>query len=467
MSSEHPLEDISEPESPIEPDDWVISARGLSKTYHVYAAPQDRLLQGLFRGRRQRYREVAALADLDFEVARGETVGIVGRNGCGKTTLLQLVAGTLAPTAGAVHVRGLVTGLLELGAGFNPEFSGIENVYLYAAIMGLSRSETDERLTSITDFADIGEFVHHPVKTYSSGMYMRLAFATAIHGNPDILVIDEALAVGDEAFQRKCFARLEEMKRAGTTLLFVSHSAAAIIELCDRALLLDEGKRLLCAKPKVVISRYQKLLYARPDSLEAIRDDTRALDRATEDCAESARHEHSAEPAETPESALFDPGLVPESTVRYPMRGAEIEDVMIVDRWGQQTNVLARGQSYELRLSVRFYIRAEAVKFGMTLSTTTGVELAGIMSHSPGDSIDAVEAKSRLIVRFRFCSRLLPGPYFVRVGVVGNEDDEEVFLHRIIDALMFRVRPEAGLPLIGLVDLTEGDYCEIEREPDS
>jgi lipopolysaccharide transport system ATP-binding protein len=464
MSSDRRVEDDAAPASLSLSEDWAIIARGLGKTYHVYGAPQRRLLQGLRRKGRGSYdREVVALSNLDFEVARGETVGIVGRNGCGKTTLLQLVAGTLAPTAGEVHVRGLVTGLLELGAGFNPEFSGIENVYLYAAIMGLSRRETDERLAAITDFADIGEFVHHPVKTYSSGMYMRLAFAAAVHGDPDILVIDEALAVGDEAFQRKCFARLEEMKRAGTTLLFVSHSAAAIIELCDRALLLDGGERLLCSSPKHVMTRYQKLLYARPDMIEQLREETRELDRAS-DGSDSWGSDRPPEQGEEPESALFDPGLVPQSTVPYPPRGAEIEDVRIVDHSGERANVLLRGETYEVRLTVRFDATAQAVKFGTTISTSTGVELAGIMSHAPGDAIEVVEAKARVGVRFRFCNRLLPGPYFVRAGVVGSEEGEDVFLHRIVDALMFRVRPEAGLPLIGLIDLTEGAHCEIAIE---
>src|SRR5262245_22220073 len=209
-------------------DDVAIRIRDVDKHYLIFARPEDRLKQMLVprlqrlacRAQSRYYRDFAALTGVSFDIKRGETVGIVGRNGSGKSTLLQIVCGTLRPTHGTVEVNGRIAALLELGAGFNPEFTGRENVYLNAAILGLSRAEIDERFQSIADFADIGEFIEQPVKTYSSGMYVRLAFATAINVDPDILVVDEALAVGDEAFQRKCYARIEAIKEKGGTILF-------------------------------------------------------------------------------------------------------------------------------------------------------------------------------------------------------------------------------------------------------
>jgi len=208
---------------------------------------------------------------VDLTLGRGETVGIVGRNGSGKSTLLQIICGTLQPTAGDVNVNGRVAALLELGAGFNPDFTGRENVYLNGAIIGLSREEIDAEFEKIERFADIGQFINQPTKSYSSGMYVRLAFSVAIHANPDILIIDEALSVGDEAFQRKCFARIEQMQAKGTTILFVSHSAQAVIELCDRAVLLDAGEILLTGTPKQVVGQYQRLMNLTGEAAEKAR----------------------------------------------------------------------------------------------------------------------------------------------------------------------------------------------------
>jgi lipopolysaccharide transport system ATP-binding protein len=237
-------------------DETAIRINGVSKHYLMFERPEDRLKQMIVprlqrlagRPPRQYFRDFAALNGISFEVKRGETVGIIGRNGCGKSTLLQVICGTLPPTSGRVEVNGRIAALLELGSGFNPEFTGRENVYLNAAILGLSRRETEARFDAIARFADIGMFIDHPVKTYSSGMYMRLAFAVAINVDPDILVVDEALAVGDEAFSRKCYARIEEIKEKGATILFVSHSAQTVIQLCDRALLLDRGEKILEGK---------------------------------------------------------------------------------------------------------------------------------------------------------------------------------------------------------------------------
>jgi lipopolysaccharide transport system ATP-binding protein len=219
----------------------LINARNLGKQYHIYEKPQDRLLQILMRGRKQYYRDFWALKEVNFEVKRGETIGIVGRNGSGKSTLLQLLCGTLHPTTGGVEINGRVAALLELGAGFNPAFTGRENVYLNGVILGLTNAEIDERFDEIAAFADIGPFIDQPVKTYSSGMYVRLAFAVAIQVDPNILIVDEALSVGDAQFQAKCLNRIRDMQSQGVSILFVSHDMTSVRNLCDRALWLENG----------------------------------------------------------------------------------------------------------------------------------------------------------------------------------------------------------------------------------
>ena len=221
-----------------------ISVCDLSKAYQIYARPVDRLKQALFRWKRQYFQDFWALRDISFSVAKGETVGIIGRNGSGKSTLLQVVAGILAPTTGKVRVEGRLSALLELGAGFNHEFTGRENVYLAAALHGLSRQETRDLMPAIEDFADIGDFIDQPVKTYSSGMFVRLAFAVAAQVRPDILIVDEALSVGDIFFQQKCYRKFEEFKKDGRTILFVTHDLNSVLKYCDRALVLHEGKKL-------------------------------------------------------------------------------------------------------------------------------------------------------------------------------------------------------------------------------
>lgn len=239
-----------------------ISVQGLTKRYQLYDRPIDRLLQMAFRGRRTFYRDFWALHGLSFEVEPGRTVGVIGRNGSGKSTLLQILAGTLAPTEGHARVNGRVSALLELGAGFNPEFTGRENVLLSGAIMGIPRAEMERRFDAISHFAEIGDFIDQPVKTYSSGMYVRLAFATAIHVDPDVLLVDEALAVGDAVFQYRCIRRIKEMQAQGVTILFVSHDLSAVKALCDHAILLDGGRLVGQGDPYAIINQYQALVMA-------------------------------------------------------------------------------------------------------------------------------------------------------------------------------------------------------------
>jgi len=393
--------------------------------------------KSLWRGRKQFYREFWALREVDLDIHRGETVGIIGRNGSGKSTLLQLIAGTLAPTSGSVEVSGRLAALLELGSEFNPDFSGRENVYMNGSILGLDRAEIDRRFDSIAAFADIGEFIEQPVRAYSSGMIVRLAFAVSVCVEPDILIVDEALAVGDELFQRKCYARIRALQDNGAAILFVSHATAAVIELCGRAVLLDAGRKLLDERPKPVITAYHRLLYG-----------------STAGSGAAARPQpERASAQETGSAAGYDAGLKPLSTVAYESLGAVIVDPHFETPDGRRVNVLARGEEYRFAYRVAFDREARDVHFGMLIKNKFGAELAGATTAHSGDEIAQVRPGQEARVSFRFRCLLLPDLYFANAGCGANVEGEAAFLHRILDATVFRVQPEGVLALRGIVDL--------------
>ena len=456
----------------------VIEVAGLSKCFHTYARPGDRLRQALvpplqrWMGREptQYYSEFWALRELSLSVGRNETVGIVGRNGSGKSTLLQCICGTLTPTLGTVRTQGRVAALLELGSGFNPEFSGRDNVFMNGAVLGLSRTEVEQRFDDIAAFADIGAFLEQPVKTYSSGMAVRLAFAVAINLNPDVLVVDEALSVGDELFQRKCFARIETLKADGMTVLFVSHSGATVVELCDRAVLLDGGELLSMGKPGEVVSRYQKLLYAPASERQRVRAEIAAslqgggpggaggpaARAAPEDLQ---KQEHDAQDGRALEPS-FDPNFVPSTTLTYASRGAHILAPGVWTLAGEPANTLVRGERYQYRYRVAFEVGANQVRFGMLIKTLSGVQLSGAVSvPSLQASLPWVAGGQTLEVVFEFACLMNPGTYFVSCGVLGLVDGEECFLHRIVDAVAVRVLPLVGNASTELVSLCTFQSC--------
>ena len=435
-------------------DTPIISVAGLEKTFRLYRRPQDRLKQMIMPrlGKSSEYFDrFTALKGVDLTLGRGETVGIVGRNGSGKSTLLQIICGTLQPTAGDVNVSGRVAALLELGAGFNPDFTGRENVYLNGAIIGLSREDIDAEFEKIERFADIGQFIDQPTKSYSSGMYVRLAFSVAIHANPDILIIDEALSVGDEAFQRKCFARIEQMQAKGTTILFVSHSAQAVIELCDRAVLLDAGEILLTGTPKQVVGQYQRLMNLTGEAAEKAR--TAIKNMPSEDAPLTEATRRAAPPGSTEDTAgddnaptdpldpsWHDPSLLSSSAVRYEPQGAEIVDPHLTNRRGQKVNYIAVGRRYTVRYNVEFHKEIDTPLFGFFLRNVSGVELAGgnnIRVSQP--HIPSAKAGDTAQVEFDFDCRLMPGTFFLTVGLMAIVDDDYVFLHRTVDALAVHV----------------------------
>lgn len=443
-------------------EDIVIRVQAVTKRYFLYARPEDRLKQSIVP-RLQRligqpqtkyYRDFTAINEISFEVKRGETVGIIGRNGSGKSTLLQIMCGTLQPTSGTVEVQGRVAALLELGAGFNADYTGRENVYLCATILGLSRSEIERRFAAIAAFADIGAFIDQPVKTYSSGMYVRLAFATAINLDPEILVLDETLAVGDEAFQRKCYARIEDIQARGGTIVLVSHAPQTVVQLCARALLIDGGELLLEGPPKLVIGHYQRLLNASAETTP----DVRARIRRLQSKETAAAFATPLVPSEIGPNAAptewLDLALASQSAVSYENAGARISDVRIADTGGRTVNVLRSGNDYVLSYRVEFERDAQEVAFGFLFRTTAGLDLAGVgTSLTRRHRLGQVRRGDVAVASFRFKCSLLPGTYFVTAGASAVLEGERRFLHRVLDAMPFRVIAEDAGIAVGYFDL--------------
>lgn len=445
--------------------DTAIDVKGLSKCYQIYETPRDRLKQFVLprlqrlagQAPKQYYREFRALNDVSFEVRKGETVGIVGRNGSGKSTLLQIICGTLTPTGGTVETRGRIAALLELGSGFNPDFTGRENVYLNASVLGLPQGEIAIRFDDIAAFADIGDFIDQPIKTYSSGMVVRLAFAVAINVDPEILIIDEALAVGDELFQRKCFSRIEAIRATGATILFVSHAGSTIVELCDRAVLMDAGENLADGLPKQIVGCYQKLIYAPADKRNAIREAIRRTGEVSGFYDSAAvgglLEEHLTDRHAKYLKESFDPSLKPSSTIEYESHGAYIHSPAVQTLNGDRANNLVRDRTYRYTYTVQFANSATNVRFGMLIKTITGVELGGGSSASSAqDSLAFVETGSVYRIEFEFRCALNPGVYFLNAGVLGDVNGSETYLHRFIDVAMFRVMPDTRSLTTGIVD---------------
>lgn len=336
-----------------------LRVENVSKQYRIYESPGDRLKESLTRGLLRRHQEFWALRDVGFELEAGTTVGIIGPNGCGKSTLLQVISGTLAPTHGDVWHEGRIAALLELGAGFDPEFTGVENVYMNAALMGFSRREIDVLFNEIERFAEIGSFLYQPVKTYSSGMYVRLAFSVAISAAPQILIVDEALAVGDAVFQHRCMRRLKEMQEAGVTILFVSHDPHAIRALCTRAILLNAGRMEADGAPTEVLNRYQKIIMSREAAYEAMRP-------------------VSAETNEVDEPSLLDKNLKP---LRYSYRhgdaSAEILSVDLRDGARRPVEFVETGEPVEVRVRARFHSDVSNPVFGFLIRNRHGIHVYG------------------------------------------------------------------------------------------
>lgn len=363
-----------------------LRVEGVSKQYRIYDHPGDRLKETLSRGRWKCHREFWALKDVGFEIEAGTTTGIVGPNGSGKSTLLQIVTGTLEPTHGNVQHAGSIAALLELGAGFNLEFTGIENVYMNAALMGFSRAETTALLPEIERFAEIGAFIYQPVKTYSSGMYVRLAFATAISTNPQILIIDEALSVGDAVFQHRCLRRIKEMQEAGKTILFVSHDPAAIKALCSRAILLSGGRVEADGKPSDVLNRYQKLIMEREEAFDA--EQPVAADEAAGTAtavAESLRQQGALRYA-----------------YRHGDKSAEVLSAELLDASRRNADLIESGEPLLARLRVLFHRDIDEPVFGFLIRNRHGIHAYGANTEQKAVQFGRVRSGEIIEVSFAF-----------------------------------------------------------------
>lgn len=436
--------------------DIAIRLQNLSKCYQIYDKPHDRLKQSLYpRIQRllgyypkQYYREFWALKDISFEVKKGETVGIVGRNGSGKSTLLQIICGTLAPTVGGVETKGRVAALLELGSGFNPEFTGRENIYMNGAVLGLNREEINDRLDAIVSFADIGQFIDQPVKTYSSGMSVRLAFAVQAQVDPDILVVDEALSVGDAKFQAKCFARLQQLIDNGTSILLVTHSSEQIVTHCSSAILLNDGLQLEMGEPRRVVNRYMDLLFGKEkravDSLPTELSDTAPLEEIKTEA--SYQLSHTCDVFAT--RASYNP-----HEYRWGDGTASILDFYLAADNEPYPSAITAGQLVMLAVSVKFHSDMLRPTLGVTIKTKDGVTVSGTNSEMASITDLQVLLKKGSVIHAESSFRcgLAPGDYFISLGVVTRQNEEIIPHDRRYDSIHFVVRPHNQF--YGLVDL--------------
>lgn len=383
----------------------------LTKMYKLYDKPSDRLKEALGLTKKKLYREHYALHDVNFDIQEGECVGIIGTNGSGKSTILKIITGVLTPTEGEVKVNGRISALLELGAGFNMEYSGLENVYLNGTMIGFSKEEIDARLDDILDFADIGDFIHQPVKTYSSGMFVRLAFAVAINIDPEILVVDEALSVGDVFFQAKCYHKFEEFKKQGKTILFVSHDLSSVSKYCDRVILLNKGVKMDEGSPKQMVDLYKQLLVGQ----DPVKQQEEAGASSKEEKGEG---NFQANP----------------NMLEYGNRMAEIIDFEVVDDKGVRSNTIEKGSSFQIRMKVRFNEDIQEPIMAYTFKNIKGTEITGTNTMFEKVQVEKSGKGDVCTATFTQEMNLQGGEYLLSFGCTGYKDGDFTVFHRLYDA---------------------------------
>ncbi|WP_158883229.1 ABC transporter ATP-binding protein [Rhodanobacter sp. L36] len=472
MSSEQ----MPQAESSLQPaSDVVITVKGLTKRYEIYAEPQHRLKQMLLPRLRQMfgapavqyYRDFWALRDVSFNVHRGEAIGIIGRNGSGKSTLLQMICGILTPTAGTITSPARIAALLELGAGFNPEFTGKENIFLSGLVYGIPESVLKQRYQDIVDFAEIGDHIDQPVKTYSSGMYVRLAFAVASFSDPEILVIDEALSVGDVYFQRKCFRRIDELREAGCTLLFVTHSVDTLLQLCDRGIVLDSGRLVFDGPTKPAVAEYLRRVFGNRSTVQGLGNVAAAEEAKSlpsEGDAEKSDHgdDYDYLVAGGQQELFASRAGYNRGEVRLGDGAATLLDFLIKGQRGESPIVHSR-ESFGLMLKYVFSRPSERVIFGMQVRTREGLVVYSANTFTVENELYSYAADDVVIVEFDLRNSLLPGQYFLTVGV--SQFDEQGAdigtLDRRVDSIILTVLGDkrhtngfADMELVSKVSLT-------------
>lgn len=392
----------------------VIQACDVSKIYRTFNSPAERLTHSLIPNKKNGLKEFTALSKISLEVHKGEKLGIIGRNGSGKSTLLQIIAGIITPSSGNLVVKGRIAALLELGSGFNPDFTGKENIYLNGAILGLTQEQIQQCFNDIVDFSEIGDFINQPVKTYSSGMFVRLAFSVAVHVNPDILIVDEALAVGDVFFQRKCFSKIDEMNKNGCTLIYVTHELANLKQVVDRAILLDKGDLKFDGSPVDAVNKFYKSVYGVSDIDNLKRKDTN--DKVGEESLNGI--------------------LLIKDLERYGNQKAQIESVALV----KSNGTIWSGHSLEFKIQIRATEEIESLVIGVRIKTKTGIDVFASNTRDEGivfNNLSAGSVNELSIVFEKF--NLIAGEYFMSLALGSQQGNEYVPVDHRIDGINLKV----------------------------
>ena len=414
--------------------DTVIEIKNIKKIYNLYNKPSDRLKEALF-SRKSKHTEFAALNDVSFDVCKGEILGIIGKNGSGKSTILKIITNVLTPTSGECIVKGKIAALLELGAGFNMEYTGIENIYLNGQMIGFSKEEMDKKLQDIIDFADIGEHIFQPVKTYSSGMFARLAFSVAISVDPDILIVDEALSVGDVFFQNKCYRRFEEFRDKGKTILFVTHDMGSVIRYCNRCVLLNAGKKVGEGKPQEMVDLYKRIMVGQWNENE---EKNSTIENSIDSTNVNVNRLWKEQISTNPDMEVYGDGR------------AEIIDFGIFSDSGNIGNNVYKGDYYTVKMKVRINDDNLNPIFAFKLRDVKGTELTG--TNTMLEDIDTSHCKNGDIVTISFRQKqyLQPGQYLVSLGCTAFEGDQFVVYSRNYNCCVLGVVAQKGT--IGIFD---------------
>ena len=399
-------------------EEIAIAVDHISKVYKLYDKPMDRMVEALGLTKKKKYREHFALSDVSFQVKKGECVGIIGTNGSGKSTILKIITGVLNPTGGTLTVNGRIQALLELGAGFNMEYTGIENIYLNGTMNGFTEQEIESRMQDILDFADIGDYVKQPVKTYSSGMFVRLAFSVALNIDPEILIVDEALSVGDVFFQAKCYHKFEEFKKMGKTIIFVSHDLSSVSKYCDRVVLLNQGVKLGEGSPKEMIDDYKRVLVGQYELPESKSES-------------SLLNDEQIQVAVQKKAAKQDTSKL----LEYGTKEAVIEQFYMTDDRGTESKSIIKGSEFTIHMKVRFMADLPAPIFAFSIKTVKGTEITGTNTMFEKAFLEPVKAGAVKDITFTQKMSLQGGEYLLSFGVTGYDGNDFQVYHRLYDAL--------------------------------
>ena len=473
----------------------IISVDQVSKVYRLYDKPIDRLLESISLRKKSYHKDFYALRDISFSVGRGEAVGIIGTNGSGKSTMLKIITGVLSATTGKVESRGSICALLELGAGFNQDYTGIENIYMNGTMMGFSKAEMDEKLPAILEFADIGDFVYQPVKSYSSGMFVRLAFALYISIDPEVLIVDEALSVGDVFFQAKCYHRMDELKRKGTTILMVTHDLGSVMKYCDRVVLFHKGEKVGEGLPGQMVDKYKKILAGKDPHAEQFMEEQNFLGNVdgeatgtvnasgttgqdastgnagttgtteknvgtgiagtagttnTADTAELA-FDKSGQSSQKPLGFMKDHLTLNPSSQQYGNGKAEILDFGVLDKDGRPSNVLLKGEEFSIKERIVFHDDIAAPIFTFTIKDKRGMDLSGTNTLFEGKEIPAVKKGDEYYCTFTQRMNLQGGEYLLSISCTGFEEGEHTVYDRKYDITSITVLSNKNT--VGIYDM--------------